>query len=539
MPEPKRHLSLYLMKNGTSIDEAIRDPSRVSRHDLVNIDSDGALFVKTSHGQVPWWVEFLDPLSSDNLRAPESRTTSAVLSLSLTTASGDFRTLCYTFGHGRHLLDQDRIDRSFGLRVALNTIDPAKLRGLDTRRQEDLVVNSRSQSSIGTDIASFNLNEYRDILTKAAGSTIEEHAEVLGGSIHGSDGISFDVPIQVRELANRAHHLLSLYQLERYKELFPFVDYILPVDPERSDQLDGMLATALRALLAEDSTEFRCLYLASPELLDLEELEGYVFSSERGKDKTVHPELNLTDYIDTRRRVADSYTIKTAKRDNVLLRNRDQISRRLSSVYRCLIAEIERDDATYQLVDGRWYEVEGSFVEQINLEVSSIVSATASFPPHTIGETEESYNSRVAHELDALLMDRKNIPIGGGSNRIEFCDVAFSDRTVVHAKKRTSSSALSHLWSQGTVAMAALLSDSEFRSQVRSRIQCIDPAFIHLVDEGLTGSDYTIVYLIIGVDSVTGAWESLPFFSRVALAQACNTLSSMNVSIQIAGVPSI
>ena len=457
----------------------------------------------------------------------------------LTAASGAFRTVCYTFGHGRHLLDQDRIDRSFGLRVALNTIDPAKLRGLDTRRQEDLVVNSRSQSSIGTDIASFSLNEYRDILTKAAGSTIEEHMETLGGSIYGSDGISFDVLIQVGELANRARHLLSLYQVERYKELFPFVDYILPVDPEKSDQLDNTLVTTLRTLLAQGSTDFRCLYLASPELLDVEELEGFVFSSERGKDKTVHPELNLTAYIDTRRNTLDSYTIKTVKRDNVLLRNRDQIDRRLSSVYRCLIAEVEIEDTTYQLVDGRWYEVEGSFVERINLEVSSILSATVSFPPHVIGETEQNYNSRVAHKLDALLMDRKNIPLGGGSNRIEFCDMAFPDRTVVHAKKRTSSSALSHLWLQGTVAITALLSDSEFRSQVRSRIQCIDPAFAHLADEGLTGSDYTIVYLIIGVDSVHGAWESLPFFSRVALAQACSTLSSMNVGIRIAGVPSI
>ncbi len=539
MPEPKRHLSLYLMKAGTSIDEAIRDPSRVSRHDLVNIDSDGALFVKTSHGQVPWWVEFLDPLSSDDLRAPESRTTSAVLSLSLKTTGGDLRTVCYTFGHGRHLLDQDRIDRSFGLRVTLNTIDPAKLRGLDTRRQEDIVVNSRSQSSIGTDMASFNLNEYRDILTKATGSTTGDHIEVLGGSVHGSDGISFDVSIQVGELADRAHHLLSLYQLERYKELFPFVDHILPVDPEKSDELDRMLASALRALLTRESTDFRCLYLASPEILDLEELEGYVFSSERGRDKTVHPELSLTDYIGTRQNAADSYTIKTAKRDDVLLRSRDQTNRRLSSVYRCLIAEIEREDATYQLVDGRWYEVDGSFVEQINLEVSSILSATTSFPPHIVGETEENYNSRVAHGLGALLMDRKNIPLGGGSNRIEFCDMAFLDRTIVHAKKRTYSSALSHLWSQGTVSITALLSDNEFRNQVRSRIQCLDPAFIHIVDEGLTGSDYTIVYLIIGVDSVQQAWESLPFFSRVALAQACNTLSSMNVDVRIAGVPSI
>ena len=57
--------------------------------------------------------------------------------------------------------------------------------------------------------------------------------------------------------------------------------------------------------------------------------------------------------------------------------------------------------------------------------------------------------------------------------------------------------------------------------------------------KSLTGSDYTIIYLIIGVDSAHDAWESLPFFSRVALAQACSTLSSMNVGIQIAGVPSI
>ena len=129
MPEPKRHLSLYLMKKGTSIDETIRDPSKVSRHDLVNIDSDGTLFVKTSHGELPWWVEFLDPLSPDDIKAPASRTTSAVLSLSLNTASGDTRTVCYTFGHGRHLLDQNRIDRAFGLRVALNTINPRETKG--------------------------------------------------------------------------------------------------------------------------------------------------------------------------------------------------------------------------------------------------------------------------------------------------------------------------------------------------------------------------------------------------------------------------
>lgn len=539
MPERKYHLSLYLMKRGTSIEQTIRDLSGVSKHSLLNAEAPGTLFVKTSHSQVPWWVDFLNPLAADDIRAPSSRTTSAVLSLSLDTDDEESRTVCYTFGHGRHLLDQYKIDRSFGLRVALNTVDPEKLRGLDTRRQEDLVVNVRSQSSAGTDIASFDLSEYRDILTRAAGATLEEHADNLGGSIHGSDGVSFDVTIAPNELANRARHLLSIYQLEHYKAVFPFVDNILTVDPALSDDLDKQLEGAIRTLLSGGVSSFRCLYLAPAEVLDLESVEGFIFSSERGEDKTVHPELDLADYIDTRLKMGVRYSIKTAKRDSVLLRYDDQIDRRLSSIYRCLVAEVESEDTTFQLVSGRWYEIEQSFVERINREVSSIPSDIDIFPDHVIGETEQQYNDRIASELDGLLLDRRNITLGGGSNRVELCDIALRDRTLVHAKKRSASSALSHLWSQGSVAMTAMLSDREFRKEVRSRIERIDPEYVHIAGEGLAGSDYKIVYLIIGVRDGLTAWESLPFFSRVALVQARDTLTSMKVGVVIAGVPSI
>ena len=41
MPEPKRHLSLYLMKSGTSVEQTIRNLDQVDRHDLQSTDLNG------------------------------------------------------------------------------------------------------------------------------------------------------------------------------------------------------------------------------------------------------------------------------------------------------------------------------------------------------------------------------------------------------------------------------------------------------------------------------------------------------------------
>ena len=429
----------------------------------------GELFVKTSRSNVPWWVDFLDPLSTDDIRVPSSRTTSAVLALQLEMGDKITRTVCFTFGYGRHLIDPLRIERFFGLKVTLNSVDPTRLRGFDTRRHDDIVVNSRIQSSTQTGIAAFNIDTYRDILTNAVGSTprgwCEEDQVTL---IRGSDGVSFDIRTDPVRLADIAHRLLGIYKLENYKEQFGFVDHILPVDLTRADELDRKLAWELNTRMVDGTKKFRCLYLAPPEVLDFERLEGFVFSSERGRDKTSHSELLLADYFDTRRNLKSGLDIDVTRQDRVLLRHEGTVDQRLSSVYRCLIAETELGDTTFQLVDGRWYEIDRSFVTRIRQELSTIPTATIEFPDHIQGEEEQYYNLRVANMLpNALLMDRKNVQLGGGSNRIEFCDIALSDCTLIHAKKRSSSSTLSHLWAQGTVAMEALLGDSEFRAAVR------------------------------------------------------------------------
>lgn len=530
---------MYLMKAGTSVDAAIRDVSELTRHELSDADLVGTLFVKTNPSGVPWWVDFLNPLSVDDIRVSSVRTTSAVLALRLASRGRNARTVCFTFGHGRHLLDPSRVDRSFGLRVALNAVDPVKLRGFDTRRQDDVVVNSRIQSSVGTDLAAFDLDTYRDILTKAAGATLESLRGDLGILVRGSDGVSFDVQIAPEDLADRARRLLSVFRRNDYSRAFPFVDHIVAVDPMLADDLDVKLSAELREQMSGGDSTFECLYLAAPEVLDLERLEGFVFSSEMGSKKTVRSELCLSDYLDTRRGRSAGIDVAMAKRDRIDLRYEGEVEYRLGTVYRCLIAEVDLGDAIYQLVDGRWYEIESSFVAKIRGIVSGIPEATLDFPDHIDGQSEKEYNLRAAEALDALLMDCENVSIGGGASRIEFCDIALLNRTLVHAKKRSSSSTLSHLWSQGTVAMEALLGDDEFRSAVRSKIKGLDRGYEGIAADGLTGSDYKVVYLIIGSNPEQQAWESLPFFSQVALRQAVRALASMGVHTSIAGVPSV
>jgi len=514
MTERKRHLSLYLMKKETTMDDAIRDLSRVSRHELSDPDLEGTLFVKTNTSSLPWWVEFLNPLAQDNLDAPVSRSTSAVLALKLGRDS-DARTVCFAFGHGRYLLDPNRIDRSFGLKVALNAMDPLKLRGLDARRQEDVVVNSRLQSSIGTDLATFNIDIYRDIVTRAAGSTLETYRSDLGDRVYGSTGVSFDVPIAPEDLVNKAQRILRLYELDSYKRSFAFVDHMQPVDPVSSAYLDDRLVAEIHAHVKGDSRTFRCLYLAAPDVLELAGLEGFVFTSEHGSNKTAHAELALDDYLKTRRNRKQEIDNSVIRRDKILLRYGGEVDLPLGTIYRCIIAEVQDDDATFQLVDGKWYEIDSSFVTDIRRRVSTIPTADIDFPYHQFGDGEREYNCQAAEELGALVMDGHNIRFGGGMSSVEVCDILLPDRTFVHVKKRTSSSTLSHLWFQGTVAMGALLGDGEFRQVVRSKIHDLNPAFGEVVVEGLTGVDYKLTYLVMGVDAQHPA-DDLPFFSQVA-----------------------
>ena len=88
-------------------------------------------------------------------------------------------------------------------------------------------------------------------------------------------------------------------------------------------------------------------------------------------------------------------------------------------------------------------------------------------------EDEEKYNKRAAQECDSLAcMDRKLIAHGGGSSKIEFCDL-YDAGLLIHVKRYSGSSGLSHLFEQGIVSAVAFLSDADFRAKASAKASLV------------------------------------------------------------------
>jgi uncharacterized protein (TIGR04141 family) len=151
-------------------------------------------------------------------------------------------------------------------------------------------------------------------------------------------------------------------------------------------------------------------------------------------------------------------------------------------------------------------------------------------PAAQAGENEELYNARLKKdERDYLCLDRKLITPTGASSTIEVCDFLTKDKRLVHVKDKTSSSRLSHLFSQGTVSGRVLVLDGPARDKIKDRVKEVEgetgqTGFMAVIPDSSTkfqASDFTVVFAVLSV----GDKPKLPFFSLVTFRQAVRDLS--------------
>jgi uncharacterized protein (TIGR04141 family) len=137
----KERLTIYLIKDAKLRDEQIVNTDRTKRPISLKIASGSAyLYVKDGPPPTkPPWTAFLmegQEVPDDLFKG--SRSEGAILIF-----REDQDAFALTFGMGFHLIDLDLMERDFGLRVALNSIAPDKLRSLDKAKQADLQKGKR------------------------------------------------------------------------------------------------------------------------------------------------------------------------------------------------------------------------------------------------------------------------------------------------------------------------------------------------------------------------------------------------------------
>jgi uncharacterized protein (TIGR04141 family) len=198
------------------------------------------------------------------------------------------------------------------------------------------------------------------------------------------------------------------------------------------------------------------------------------------------------------------------------------------SVYKCIYAEMDTAIGTFLLDNGKWYRVDRDLVSKVNHDVGKIRASSVPFLQYRHLETEEAYNRRVAESgrHAYALMDRKTIPYGGGRSQIEFCDLFTRDRAMIHVKRYSGSSVLSHLFSQGVVSATLLLWDDGFRTQLNKKL----PPTHRLPNpkQKPTTKDYEIAFAI--ASNAKGPL-TLPFFSRVTLRNAYRQLTNYGFKV--------
>lgn len=287
------------------------------------------------------------------------------------------------------------------------------------------------------------------------------------------------------------------------------------------DSLDALLVEKLR-----DGNLVKT-WIAPPEYTRWK--DGSAFKYQFSKDRYEDIHLGTFLSILNRKEKLVGLTIDSLKRWHVEVVDEDDNPQEEWSVYRCLYAEVEADGATFLLNNAVWYVIENDFLKEVSEEVATIPPFSIDLPSYDDLD-EQAYNLRVSQEAPYFcFMDRRTVELKKrGLTKIEFCDLYGLEHEIVHVKRYTGSSELSHLFQQGVVSAELFAHEPEFRKLVNDKL----PDSHKIADpEGKPDtSRYEVVY---GIISKSKSDLSLPFFSKIVLRNARRRLSELGYEIRI------
>lgn len=507
-----RPFSIYLMKarSGAAQDfvKAERDihrlPIRQGSHTI------GTLFYRSARERAPRWLSFFQSHVE-----PAAFAVSSIAAVFLVRTAG--RWFALTFGQGRHLLAPEMSEESFGLRVTLNSVNPNQIRVIERQALDATGRHSREQASRNIPIIEFGLDIENDILRAVTGPPEDTQ---LGTRLSGADALAVVADITLDNVREALDRYLRQYQKRTYQKRFPWVENVREVgDVSVARDLDEAIQDRIRR------RQLECIWLAVPDLISWDEIEGFGYSVGPGE---LYDDIGFETYLNHVPN-PDHLTIADLRRHRVEARSAENGAPRMVwSVYKCVYAEVDRGDKTFLLTRGRWYEIASQYVEDVNRAIRRIPTSRRLHLPEYIDRSEEDYNERVATEENGYaLMDRKTIRYGGGTSKIEFCDLYTTRREMVHVKRYAGSGTLSHLFAQGVVSASLFLNDSQFRAEV-NRVLPRSHKLRTLAQ--LRASDYEVAYAIV---SKSATPLDLPFFSRVTLRSSYTQLRNMGYQVSL------
>lgn len=249
----KLNMVCYLIKEGMSEDEALDKKKTSPRAPILIKGTACGLYLKKSRSS-PKWSKLFDDVTDIDKNIFKSESVKGLLIIPV-----EKRLLAFTFGHGRSMIKSFMIERGFGLKVALNIGDSEKIKSIDKSTLEKVSLNTRSQTSKNTHVSDFDFEFDTEIL-KSICAVVESDENENTEIISGCDSVSINTDVELDIFPYLAKRLLDAYRDEKYKEKYPWVDFIQAISDPALLGISGSAiaedhSKTLSAIFAEDQKD--------------------------------------------------------------------------------------------------------------------------------------------------------------------------------------------------------------------------------------------------------------------------------------------
>ncbi|WP_431889795.1 TIGR04141 family sporadically distributed protein [Nocardiopsis alba] len=452
----------------------------------------------------------------------------------------------YAIGYdqGFRLVPDRFKDQRFGLGFATRKVDPDQIRDLVSHTPG----GGRTDITLvpgGTPVWSLGVEEHAQIVRRLGGRlddmqfTISRDNPTRVSSVEGGTGLRMRFGV---DALNLVADIRAIARVLRENSPLPELEFVEHIVSVKDRDLIARLEDAFDDLLGQEPNGLVTVAVPTDHWEDHDAARAF-------HTRINSPEGWPTDgfdlgYVLHRARMQRRGRRLAALKDGTVTLYRHDRAEKTdviwsSNVLRWIEADVSLGSRRFFLMDRKWYEIGDAYLKALRSHVEQLITATPSvdLPPWVLEGDERTYNLSVPDLRSGYVcLDRDNVQTAlHRRNGVEICDLLSPDNVLVMVKRAKGSDVLSHLFSQGVVAVQTLLNSPEGMERFAQKVSVTGKGRVLPADYRPS----TVVFAILLKDGTKLTADTLFPFSQVTLVQAARTLKKWGVRVEVVGINAV